>query len=152
MVKELFESLLDELGTVMDIPDLHPDRNHTCLITFPNKLDIQIEMESHGRNIVIGTELGNIPAGRYRENIFREALKINGTQPPLHGVLSYSNKSRSLVLFEKLPTKDLTGEKIADALTLFSEKALSWKEALIKGEVPTLVSTRSSGGIFGLHP
>lgn len=150
MVKELFESLLEELGKVMQIKDLHPDRNHSCKIRLANGLEIQIEMDSMGHELIIGCELGHLPQGRYRENIFKEALKANGLPAPRHGTLAYSNKSENLVLFESLPLKELTGEKIADVIGPFSEKALLWKGSIERGEVPSVVGARSSGGLFGL--
>lgn len=150
MVKELFESLLEELSQTMKIANLHPDRNHSCQIHLPNGLDIQIEIDSMGREVIIGCDLGPVQQGRYRENVFREALKANAMPAPRHGILAYSNKTEHMILFEPLPVKDLTGEKIADAIAPFTEKALLWKGSLERGEVPAVVSGRSSGGLFGL--
>lgn len=152
MVKELFESLLDELSKAMKIRDLHPDRNHTCKIKLANGLEIQIEMDSMAREVIIGCDLGQVNEGRYRENLFREALKANGMPAPRHGILAYSNKTEHMVLFDPLPVKDLTGDKIADAIGPFTEKALMWKGAIERGEIPSVFTGRSSGGIFGLHP
>lgn len=152
MVKGIFETLLEETGKVLKIPDLHPDQNNSCLVRLPNGLNIQIEMDPYQQGIILGCDLGPIPSGKYRENVFREALKINGQKAPHHGVLSFSNKTEHMVLYELLPLKDLTGEKIADAITPFSEKALLWKEALAKGETPVLSNVRTSTGMFGLRP
>jgi|688.fasta_scaffold08073_7 hypothetical protein len=152
MVKEIFESLLEELGKVLNIPTLHPDRNRSCLIQMPNDIQLQIEMDSYGQNICLGCDLGPIPPGRYRANFFREALKANAQPSPLNGILAYSQKTEHVVLFEYLPLKDLTGEKIADALGPFMEKGILWKEALSKGEIPALSGSHSSGGMFGLRP
>lgn len=152
MVKELFASLLEELGRTIELPDLHPDRNHSCLITFPNELKIQLEMDSMAQHVILGCDLGAVPSGRYRENVLREALKANGLPAPHHGFLAFSNKTDHLILFDYLSTKELTGEKIADALTPFSEKAHHWKDSLTKGEMPSVGTLRTSGGMFGLRP
>lgn len=152
MVKEIFETLLEEAGKVLNIPDLHPDKNHSCLVRLPNGLNIQIEMDPYQQGIILGCDIGGLPAGKYRENVFREALKINGQKAPHHGILAYSNKTEHMVLYELLPLKDLTGEKIADAIAPFAEKALLWKEALARGETPVLSNIRTSGGMFGLRP
>lgn len=152
MVKEVFEVLLQEVGEAMHIPDLHPDRYHTCLINFPDGMQIQLDMDSYGQGVILGCDLGPIPSGRYRINYFREALKAN-TQPyPIHGILSYSRKTDHVILFETLPLKDLTGDKIADALEPFKEKALHWKECLTKGDIPTVSNVHTSSGMFGLRP
>lgn len=152
MVKEVFETLLEELGQAINIPDLHPDRNHTCLINFPNGLQVQIEMDNFGQGVILGSDLGLITSGRYRANYFREALKANAQPYPQHGILSYSQKTNHIVIFESLHLKDLTGEKIADGLIPFTEKALLWKEALTKGDIPSVSGTHTFSGMFGLRP
>lgn len=152
MVKDIFETLLEELGKTMQINDLHPDRNHSCLIKFPNGVQVQIEMDPFGQMIIMGADLGPIPTGRYRANFFREALKANAQPEPINGILAYSQKSEHVVIFQYLNLKDLTGERIADALAPFLEKALKWQEALAHGDVPTVSIGTASAGMFGLRP
>lgn len=152
MIKDLLGALLEELGHSLKIPDLHPDRNHTCLIALPEGIKVQIELDQRSENIIMGADLGLLPVGRYRMSLFREALKANGLSHPLHGVLAYSNKTEHLILFEMLRTKDLTGEKIATSLGPFVEKALRWKNAVEKGEIPSVATFRTSSGMFGLRP
>lgn len=154
MVMELFESLLHEVSEELGIPDLKPDRNNACLIKLPNNgPKIQIELDANNF-LIMGTELGFLPAGRYRETVFREALKANGLPHPHVGEFSYSKKTENLCLMTKMPTKNLTGSKIATAFGQLADKAAIWKEAIEKGEVPSILSTyssRASGtGMFGL--
>lgn len=151
MVKNLFEALLDEVGHALKIEDLHPDRNNTCLILMPNGIKIQLEMHARQEKFVIGLDLGPVSPGRYRENLFTEALKSNGLSNPV-GVLAYSSKLDHLILFQTLHLKDLTGEKIVSEMTPLVEKAKVWKEALEKGEVPVISQMRTSMGMFGLRP
>ncbi len=151
MVKALFDNLLEELGKTIGIPTLHPDNNNSCLITFPNGLQMQLEMDSQALNILLGCDLGSIPQGRYRENVFREALKNNGL-PAARAILAFSEKTEHMVLFEYINTKDLTGEKIADEIAPFTEKALQWKSALEHGDIPSSSNVYTSSGMFGLRP
>lgn len=156
MVMDLFESLLQELGEIMKIQDLRPDEHNTCLIRFKDGgLEVQIEPFQKGEFLLIGCTIGVIPPGRYRENVFREALKANGLPPPRHGVFAYIAQSDRLVLFSLLSLRELNGEKIASFLTPFMEKARSWKQQIERGDVPiaeTVVSGRISGpgGLFGI--
>lgn len=154
MVKDLYGTLLEELGRAMQIPDLHPDRNNACQIRLKNGLQIQVEINPKNNMLLLGCDLGDIPQGRYRVDLFREALKANGMPYPQHGILSYSNKTDHLILYEFLSLQDLTGDKIADALTPFTEKALIWKNAMANNEVPvvTFAGSRPSMGMFGLRP
>lgn len=154
MVTDLFGTLLEELGACLKLEGLHPDSNNSCLIRFKNGVEVQIEMDKTGRHLVIGSDLGNVPIGKYRENLFREALKANDLPPPLHGILSYSEKTEHLVLFQKLMLEGLNGEKIAAAITPFTEKALIWQEALKHNDVPVVgqAAAFQGGGMFGLRP
>ena len=153
MVKDVFDTLLEEVGRSLEIPDLHPDSHHSCLIKLINGVSVQIEMDSQLQFITLGSDLGSLPTGKYRENVFREALKTNAQSGGvLHGVLAFSNKTDHLVLFKQMPMQDLTGEKIADEIAPFSEKALHWKNALEHGEVPVVSNIHTSAGMFGLRP
>jgi hypothetical protein len=155
MVTDLFGSLLQELSASLDIPALHPDSNNSCLIKFKSGVAIQIEVDRSGHHLVIGSDLGSVPIGKYRENLFREALKCNELPPPLHGILSYSEKTDHLVIYEKLPLQDLNGEKIAAAITPFTEKALIWAEALKHNDIPAInqmSTSQGAGGMFGMRP
>lgn len=154
MVTEFFESLLQELGKELKIKDLHVDRNHSCLIKFKEGISIQIERDETGEGMVIGCTIATIPPGKYRENVFREALKANGLPEPRNGIFAYSKRSDQLVLFHTLPMKDLTGEKILAVLLPFKEKAITWKDAIERGNIPALSpqTTAMGGGIFGLRP
>jgi hypothetical protein len=156
MVTDFFGTLLQELSRAVQIPGLKPDANNSCLIRFrkQNDIRIQIELDSAGLMVVIGTDLGSVAPGRYRENIFTEALKANGLPSPRYGTFAYSRKTDHLLLFEKLPIRDLTGDKVADYLKLFIEKAKVWQEALARNEVPVVITAHTSRpmNIFGMRP
>jgi hypothetical protein len=153
MVTDLFGTLLQELGPLLEIPTLHPDRQNSCLIRLKGGLNIQLELDRMGQFFIMGSDLGTVPPGKYRENLFREALKANGMPQPLNGILAYSQKTEHLILFEKMHVKDLNGDKIMAVLTPFCEKARVWRDALARGDIPALTQYYASGkpgGIFGL--
>lgn len=155
MVANLFESILQELGKteVIPIKDLHPDSNNSCLIRLKGGLEIQIELDKKQENLIIGSDIGTVSPGRYREDVFREALKANGLPYPRWGDFAYSQKSDHLVLFHTLHTKDLTGEKVADFLVHFLEKAFQWRDSIQRGDVPVVsgIYTSRPTGMFGLR-
>lgn len=144
MVVELFASLLEELSKIMHY-QLHVDHNNSCMLHLPTGLDIQLEIHRHGTHFIIGTDLGNIPVGKYRENLFREALRANGFPPPQYGTFAYSKQKDSLILFSLLVLKDLTGQRIADHLIPFMEKAVTWQTAIKRGDVPVVSLEKTSG-------
>ena len=155
MVANFFESILQELGhtEVIHLYDLHPDSNNSCLIKLKGGLEIQLELDKSQESLLIGTDLGQIAAGKYREDVFCEALKANGLPYPRWGDFAYSQKSDHLVLFHKLNVKDLNGEKVADFLTHFLEKAFLWRDSIMRNDVPVVTDTHASKptGMFGLR-
>lgn len=155
MVSNLFESILLELGQteVIPIKDLHPDKNNSCLIRLKGGLEIQIEMDKEQKNLIIGSDLGPVIEGKYRESVFLEALKSNGLPAPRWGDFAYSENTDHLILFHTFHTDHLTGEKVADFLTHFLEKAFHWKELLSRNEVPAISGIYATRplGMFGLR-
>lgn len=155
MVSNLFETLLQELGRteIISIPTLHADSNNSCLIRFKGGLEVQIELNEQEHKLIICSDLGYASIGKYREDVFREALKANGMPYPRWGDFAYSRKADHLILFHRLELKDLTGERIADFLTHFLEKAFYWREALLRNDVPVVSDLRTARpmGMFGLR-
>ena len=152
MVKDLFGNLLSDIGTALNIRDLHPDQANSCLIKMPSGVKIQLEIDKRGENLLMGCELGVLMAGKYRENIFQEALKANGNPPPHNGIFAFSKKSDKLVLYEKIPLKHFSVDKVIGLLTPFSEKAKAWIDALARGDMPPPSSfSTTSSGMFGLR-
>ena len=154
MVRDLFETLLEETGQILGIADLHPDQNNSCLIGLKSGVRIQMELDKRGDFLILCCSLGSPPGGKYRENLFRQALKANELLPDQVGIFAYSVKTDHMLLFQKLPLNDLNGQKIAAAITPLSEKAAAWIEAIAHNDVPpleqTYASSQQGGGMFGL--
>lgn len=154
MVMDLLNTILKDLEKHVKVEDLHTDKNESCQINFPEGLEVQIELDPAGDYLCVGTKLGEVPSGRYRQTLFKEALRANGLPPPRYGTFAFSEKSKSLIYFEYLWAKEMTGEKLAGFLGNFKEKALIWKEAIAKGDVPQLSQMMPKGarpkGMFGL--
>jgi hypothetical protein len=149
-----FEDLIRELSMTMQV-DLRPDSHQACLITFPeDELSIQIDLDHQADKIIVGTQLGRITPGSYREQIFRTAMRVNGTSEALRGILAFSEKNDTLVLFQFLNLATLNGEKLHNFIQLFRQHAKVWKQAISRGDIPTLqeetVGKRESG-LFGLR-
>lgn len=157
MVADLFESLLQEIGKEYHLT-LKADQNNSCLFNLPNGLSIQMEIDPKNEFYIIGSDLGEVPIGKYRENLFLAALKTNAFPPPQIGAFAYSRQKNHLVLHAMIPLPEITGEKILNILRPFLEKAWVWKSAITNGEIPEVIPptsghyTPSSGGIFGLKP
>jgi hypothetical protein len=155
MIQDTFGAIIDELGKILKTR-LAPDAHNACKLKYKSGLTIQIDFNSANEKIELISSLGTPIPGRYRENLFREALKANGLPFPKYGVFAYSKKQDALVLYDHIPLKELSGQKLADFLTPFAGRADLWSQAIAKGEVPSFTGTeftfsKSPGsGMFGL--
>lgn len=155
MITDRFGSLMEELGKLMKTK-LVPDKNNACLMMFKSGLKLQIELDASSERVMLASELGELPSGRYRENIFREALKANGLPPPHVGLFAFSKKKENLVIFDMLDLRDLTAGALFDFIVPFMQKAELWRSTISRGEVPSFMGNelsfgqKSSSGMFGL--
>lgn len=151
-----FASLLKELGEKIGIPNLEPTENNNIVITLAGKNDLILEQHKSQPFLIISFEITEIPAGRFRENILREALKFNDLNQVHGGVMAFSKKTQKLVLFEMLPMNDIHVDQLYTVMKALSEKATLWKESLSRGEAPSLTSFQGGKGagpnIFGMRP
>ena len=154
MVTDAFGLLLQDLGKLLHISKLEPDSNNSCLINFPGQISIQMEVDRSGNFLILGCDIGTLPPGRYRELVFREALRSNGLPPPHFGEFCYSKQADKLMLMQQIPMKEIHADKIQSVITPMLEKAKYWKETISRGDTPSIstVSTASKGGagMFGL--
>ena len=154
MIEGEIGSILEELGRELGLPNLGPDEHGTCLIRLKNGVKVQIEMLKASDYVLIATDLGEIPPGRYRTDLFEAALGFNVSDEGGIGTFGFSKRTNHMILFERLYIKGLKGINVADTINPLSEKAKVWSEALQRGEIPRLEAKTStpSRGIFGLKP
>ncbi len=133
-----FEELLKELGPLIEVEGLEPDEHESCLLVYDDELQVQLECEQPaGDRLIIGSALGEVPPGRYREDLLVAALVANGRPYPRYGTLAFSDQNDNLILFEKLPEQGLNADFLAKFLTKFNKQARAWREALQGGSIPT---------------
>ncbi len=130
-----FQELLNQLSVIIHTP-LYLEKTRAVKFSVNETLHIQIEDDEQKERIFLATFVSEIPPGKYRENLLKDALKANGIFPRV-GTLAYSARNNQLALFEYLYYYSLTGEKIADVLAPFIEKALLWKQAIERGTLPS---------------
>jgi len=139
-----FEELLNELGNILGV-SLHPDQMHSCTILIDEKMKLQLEMQKNKENLLLGAHICVVEPGRFRENVLGEALKTNNLSYPQVGTLGYSAYNNQLALFDVLSVDEMTGQKLADYLSLFIAKALEWRDAIEAGNTSPLPLTEEEG-------
>ncbi|MGC1878546.1 MAG: CesT family type III secretion system chaperone [Rhabdochlamydiaceae bacterium] len=139
-----FEQLLNELGTQYTTP-LHPDKKGACKLMMDENSHIQLECDAHQENLLVAAFICDLPPGKYRENILKDALKANA--PSLkNGILAYSDRNNQLVLFSYLPMLSLNGKKLAEFLTIFLDKVKNWRIGVETGHTSHLVKFEKTYG------
>jgi hypothetical protein len=129
-----FAILIDELGTLIQVP-LQLDHRRHCALSINGELHIQMSEEETKETLLIATFIGEVPPGKFREILFKEALKENNLFPRV-GTFSYSERNNQLAFVSSLPFAGLHGNALTDFLETFIEKALSWKTGLATGQLP----------------
>lgn len=145
-----FEEILNDLGQLLGAA-LHPDRKGACKLNVNDVLHVQIEWQQQKDRLLLGCMICEIPPGKFRENILKDAMKSNSPYPA-HGTLCYSEKNNKLCIFEFISLENLTGQKLLDHLQAFIAKAESWRIGVEQGQTHTLVPSVKKGesNIFGL--
>lgn len=135
------EELLHQLGKVFHL-DLHVDRTLACSIQVHQNLTIQLQLDVAQENLWIFSKLLEVPPGKFRENVFREALKANGLPDPCTAVFGYISNTNHLALFQKYPLEILNGERLAGLIGAFVEMAENWIQAIASGRpAPIILSS-----------
>jgi len=147
-----FEELLNELSIEYNL-SLHPDKKGACKLKINDTIHIQLECDAGQENLLVATFICDIPPGKYRENILKDALKANNPFP-VHGTLAYSDRNNKLVLFCYLRMAQLTGKKLAEFLVTFLDKANQWRIGVESGHTSHLAAPQIKGtsGTFGMKP
>ena len=127
-----FESFLNELGKTLEF-DMTPEENGTCSIIIDDKLVIQLESTADEKELLLISPIAEILPGAFRIKVFTNALKANN-QIPKTGNFAFNDSSTELFLFEYFSLEMQDTEKFKIILELFAEKAINWKEALMRNE------------------
>jgi hypothetical protein len=132
---DTFAQLLSDLGLLLDIP-LFPDKRCACKLNIEDALHVQLEPDANREKLLLFCFLAEIPPGKFRENVLRDALKTNADLTM--GTLGFSERNNQLVLFAYLSFHPLTAKELLDFLSLFVAKAQSWKQAIATGQTVNL--------------
>ncbi len=148
-----FHDLIHELGEFIG-EDLKVDLNQSCCIEVNQILKIQIELDPPGEIILLMAKVIELPPGKFRENILRDALKANFLAEEKEGVLSYLERQNTLVLCQNLYTHSISRDILYAHLMQFIERSSKWLAAIEagrsspdSGEIPE--GTEKKGSIFG---
>lgn len=139
MVETQFSAILNDLGAILNCK-LEPDTNNSCLVAFGSGLQVQLELDREN-NLVVGARLGTIAPSKYRENVFREALRSNEMNQLSLGTFGFSRGSNQLILFTTIDARNVNNQEfLGVVIKAFLAKANEWRDAIERGDVPVAKS------------
>ncbi len=143
MMMDRFEQILTELSVQLGI-SLHPDKHRACKLKINDNIHVQIECDLQKEAILVAAFIVEIPAGKFCEEILKEALKANDQVPRL-ATLAFSERNRNLALYTYIPFIEISGEKLASFLAEFIKIVEEWRAAILSGRpTPSSTSTPSA--------
>ena len=128
LYSELIEQLSDRLNT-----EIFPSPNNVVNLLIEQSIRVQIEPDDLDEFIVIGAMIEELPPGKFREHILKDALKANYLADKNPGILSYMYKNNLLMLHKKLPMGSLKVEDLINHIKGLVERAKKWKDAINEG-------------------
>ena len=148
---EDFHLLMDDLGNLLDTP-LIPDKLGACVLNFDDEISVQLEPDAAGHSLLIAADIGEIPAGKFRENLLTAGLKYNAIFPRV-GTFAYLARKNLLVFFHTFELEGLHADLIAAFLPSFVSKGTQWKQDIAKGMIPVIeaISNKINPSIFDVH-
>src|SRR5580658_4179396 len=104
-----FQEILNDLGRVFSL-ELQIDKHHACSIQVSEHLTVQLQLDSSQESLFLFAKVIEIPPGKFRENVLREALKANALPDPRTGIFGYLAQTNRLALFQRYPLEMLNGD------------------------------------------
>jgi hypothetical protein len=126
-----FEELLKNLGDELAI-SLKPDDLNACTLKIDDSFLVQLKIDKTQTYLFICSFITELPPGKFRENVFTKTLIANNKIPRV-GSFAFNDHDSNLVLFEYLPLETLNTQNLKNTLAQFTEKGITWKEAIESG-------------------
>ncbi|MEG0037092.1 MAG: CesT family type III secretion system chaperone [Victivallaceae bacterium] len=138
-MKNQFEQLLEEIGKELKTT-LSLDANQACSICLKeNGIAVQLEQGVNSDELVMGTVIGTLSKGPYRDKVFKAALLINGAQQPgIKGTLAYGEHTEKLYLCDTVEMSYINATDLVARIKQFSRYAKVWQSSLSSDTIPDL--------------
>ena len=136
-----FQQLLYDLSEILEIP-LYADQMQRCRLSINELIEVQMEYNSASEKVLMASFCCEIPPGKFRENVLKEALKANSLFPRI-GSYGYSPMKNKLALFEYISLEGMHRDKFADLLAQFCDRVERTKRAVETNNLPLLLEVQS---------
>ncbi len=147
-----YEACIHEMSELIDLP-LQIGPRGQFVLAVDGMVEIHIEHIAAREHIRFAALLWPLPPDAVRERVLESALKANSTPYAHAGVLAFSKKRSSLVIYKHIPLEKMTADLLCDYLEQFILSSKAWIEALQSGrtEPDGIITSGGDGGLFGLR-
>ncbi len=127
-----FADLIHELGELVG-ENFQAYQNRLIRFRINDHLHVQVETDLMNEFVMIICMVSEIPPGRFRENVLRDALKANYLLDKHRSILSYDEKGNQLVLSDQLRAHALTAEMLLKEISKLVKRAELWRQSIDNG-------------------
>lgn len=130
MSLDLLKSLVQELGQVIQLPDLAPDEDGYCCLSFDEKITVHIQLDKDTNNLTFFTEVGKVE-DVHKLYVYEQLLEANVFWLGTHGATLGVNTSTMMAnLGYQEPIQNLDFQRFQQLLEGFVNTAESWIDKL----------------------
>lgn len=126
MSLENYKQLLSELGQVVSLPDLAPDKDNYCCLGFDDKIIVHLQYSEVNEILMLFAQLGTIDEDKVND-IYPRLLKANlfwqGTGGATLGV---DDETREVLISYQTPIQFMDFPKFQELLEGFINTAELW--------------------------
>ena len=132
-----FEELIEELARILNIP-LRAEKGMLCKINIDGNFSVHLQYDQNEDLVMMGAMIIEIPPGRFRENVLKEALKVNDTFPRF-GTMCFSEKGNKLAIYDHVSFEGLSPDIFNKKLDSFIEYCYEWYNAVLSGNISQII-------------
>lgn len=128
---EHFRQLLSDFGRAINLPNLRPDSEGYCCLSFDDTMRVHLQYNQRTANLVFFIELTKI--NEYdKEVVMRQLLQANVMFAGTNGnTLGFNPKTQMATLGYQEPIKNFDFSRFQNFLKSFMETAEEWTQRLV---------------------
>ena len=128
-----YNDLIADLSDKLNM-EIYPDLNNVVTMKIDRLIKIQIETDVAEEFLILGAFIAELPPGKFREHILKDALKANYLVNKKPEILAYLGRENSLTLHRKFILGSITVEDLVDYIKSMVDRAKKWHGAIESGK------------------
>ena len=133
-----FEEFIHTLSIGLNLP-LTAEKGILCKLQIDEKLSLYLQYDEANDLLLIGCLVGEIPPGKFRENVLKEALKQNAYYPRIAN-LCYTEKGNKLAFYTHKSFERIDAQTASHLIESYIAYGMSWHTAIQTGNLSMVIS------------